>query len=98
MIELIYKCDVCKERTYDHSCYKVWFNGKTIELVGQYHQKWRDSLPKLPVKWEGPFVERDGNVFGKYDGGVLCFALDCGERNAQFLADLLNVCYKAIDK
>ena len=44
MIELVYKCDLCDERTYDHSCYKVWHGaGKIVEFVGYMSSKWNET-------------------------------------------------------
>lgn len=44
MIELIYKCDLCDERTYDHACYKVWHGGgKSVEFVSQHSLKWNET-------------------------------------------------------
>ena len=45
MIQLIYRCDLCDQRTYEHSCYKVRYDSnKKVEFVSQHSPKWDETI------------------------------------------------------
>lgn len=73
---------------------------KTVEPEQSYDQVLlRKNLPPLPAGWHGPWeADQDGNLWGMRHGRLCDFAIDCGFKNAQFLAALLNVTHPSQTK